>query len=168
MGNDWLEDEPQDKFETRKRRANEQREVEPVHVADLKKENAQLRKQLEILTSTLAELKEEVRMRQGQNSGGHTGIPGGQLREAPAPMDDGENVVEIFEERQEAVILFSRNRKEAVRAGKSFQLARLHHGSTMQAAQSESWNEVSGEGNVCFWRCLIKRHPQTDKAPGSR
>eukprot|EP00971_Amphidinium_carterae_P212856 4224483-Amphidinium_carterae.3 len=30
MANDWLDDEPQEKFETRKRRANEQREAEPV------------------------------------------------------------------------------------------------------------------------------------------
>eukprot|EP00971_Amphidinium_carterae_P080834 1599046-Amphidinium_carterae.1 len=58
--------------------------------------------------------------------------------------------------------------KEAIRAGKSFQLARLHHGSTIQAARSEKWNEVSGEDNLCFWRCLsailkTTRHPDQGK-----
>eukprot|EP00971_Amphidinium_carterae_P108879 2156043-Amphidinium_carterae.1 len=175
MIDDWLESEPNDRFETRKRRANEQRQAEPVQVADLKQENAQLRKQLEILTSTLAELKEEiVRMRQ-ERHGGSSEVQGApHLPDQAAPMDDGEAFVEIFEGRQEAVTymaasVFHSRKKQAAQEGKSFQLARLHHGSTMQAARRESWGEVSGEGNLCFWRCLsailkATRHPDQEKS----
>eukprot|EP00971_Amphidinium_carterae_P213930 4245821-Amphidinium_carterae.1 len=91
-----------------------------------------------------------------------------------APMDDGEAVVEIFEGRQEAVTylaasVFHSRKQQAAREGKSFQLARLHHGSAMQAARSESWGEVSGEGNLCFWRCIsailkYTRHPDQEKS----
>eukprot|EP00971_Amphidinium_carterae_P283419 5626417-Amphidinium_carterae.1 len=175
MGNDWIDDAPTDVFETRKRRANDKREAEPGQVSELKQENAQLCKQLEILTSTLAELKEEiVRMRQESKKEAWKDSAARQIPMQPAPMDDGENVVEIFEGRQEAVTymaasVFGRNKKEAVRAGKSFQLARLHHGSTMQAARNECWSEVSGEGNLCFWRCLsailkLIRHPDQEKS----
>eukprot|EP00971_Amphidinium_carterae_P165217 3275065-Amphidinium_carterae.1 len=39
----------------------------------------------------------------------------------------------------------------------------------MQAARSESWGEVSGEGNLCFWRCIsailkYTRHPDQEKS----
>eukprot|EP00971_Amphidinium_carterae_P012428 244772-Amphidinium_carterae.1 len=104
MADDWQESEQADRFETRKRRANEQRQAEPAQVVDLKQENVQLRKQLEILTSTLAELKEEiVRMRQErQGDAGPEHVTGG-VPDQVAPMDDGEAVIEIFEGRQEAV-----------------------------------------------------------------
>eukprot|EP00971_Amphidinium_carterae_P091217 1805678-Amphidinium_carterae.1 len=139
MADDWQESEQVDRFETRKRRANEQRQAEPTQVVDLKQENAQLRKQLEILTSTLAELKEEiVRMRKERQEDKGMEHGKGGVPDQVAPMDDGEAVVEIFEGRQEAVTymaasVFHARKKQAAQEGKSFQLARLHHGSTMQA-----------------------------------
>eukprot|EP00971_Amphidinium_carterae_P119998 2376901-Amphidinium_carterae.1 len=67
-----------------------------------------------------------------------------------------------------AASVFHARKKQAAQEGKSFQLARLHHGSTMQAVKQESWGEVSGEGNLCFWRCLsailkATRHPDQEK-----
>eukprot|EP00971_Amphidinium_carterae_P336483 6472872-Amphidinium_carterae.2 len=42
---------------------------------------------------------------------------------------------------------------EAVQTGRVFQLARLHHGSSMKAAKS-IWREVRPESNLCFWKSL--------------
>eukprot|EP00971_Amphidinium_carterae_P336482 6472872-Amphidinium_carterae.1 len=96
---DWTREEiPGDKFEPRKRKANEQGEAEPTQVSDLKKENAQLGRQLEVLTSTIEELKEKlIRMNVAMTASAQVSkdevvtVP-----EAPAPMDDGANVIEIL------------------------------------------------------------------------
>eukprot|EP00971_Amphidinium_carterae_P077526 1532145-Amphidinium_carterae.2 len=100
MESDWAKEEEQgDRFETRKRRVTEQGDAEPTQVADLKKENVQLRKQLELLTSTLAELKDEiVRLRESQGAPMRQVMRTRYVPEEVAPMDDGETVVESLRE----------------------------------------------------------------------
>eukprot|EP00971_Amphidinium_carterae_P097599 1931354-Amphidinium_carterae.1 len=88
-------------------------------------------------------------------------------------MDDGNDVIEIFEGQQEAVTylaasVFDRRRREAAEAGQVFQLARLHHGSTMKAAREVTWRDVSPKGNLCFWRSIgailqLKQHAKANQ-----
>eukprot|EP00971_Amphidinium_carterae_P092287 1827129-Amphidinium_carterae.2 len=176
MDCDWTLEEAHDKFEPRKRKVNEQGEAESPQVTDLKKESTQRKKQLAILTSTIGEFKEElVRMRQSL-------IESKPMRAeevvlipaAEAPLDDGNDVIESFEGQQEAVTYpaasaFDRRRREAAEARRVFQLARLHHDSTMKAAREVPWRDVRPEGNLCFWRSIgailqLKQHANQGKS----
>eukprot|EP00971_Amphidinium_carterae_P031886 628325-Amphidinium_carterae.1 len=125
MDCDWTLEETQEKFEPRKRKVNEHGEAESPQVTDLKKENAQLKKQLDVLTSTIAELKEElVRMQLSLTGSKQTNAEQVMLiPAAEATMDDGKDVVEIFEGRQEAVTylaasMFDLRRRDAAEAGR--------------------------------------------------
>eukprot|EP00971_Amphidinium_carterae_P197828 3926134-Amphidinium_carterae.1 len=175
MVDDWLEDEQQDRFDTRKRRANEQRQSRTYAGCRFEAGKCSTQEAARDPHEYSCGAKGRDRAHEARETFGQQLAQGaGLLPEQVAPMDDGEAVVEIFEGRQEAVTcmaasVFHSRKQQAAREGKSFQLARLHHGSTMQAARSESWGEDSGEGNLCFWRCIsailkYTRHPDQEKS----